>query len=104
VVLVVSGVSKIMQMMDWGDAAEFISFGAISKEDADCDADVLILVAPQNIVGNTIMTHLEEMVSFRSECSEYAPVKQIICVHQLMGSLAPKCFALLGGYRSLAKY
>jgi adenylate kinase len=68
VALTVTGVSKIMKMMDWGDAAEFISFGAISKEDADCDADVFILVAPQNIVGNTIMTNLEEMVRFRTDC------------------------------------
>lgn len=51
-----------MKMMDWGDAEDFISFGEVSAGDAECDADVFLLIAPQNVVGNTIMTNLLEMV------------------------------------------
>jgi hypothetical protein len=51
-----------MQVMDWGDAAEFVSFGKVSAEDARCDVDVFVLICPQNIVGSTIMTNLGDMV------------------------------------------
>jgi hypothetical protein len=42
--------------MDWGEATEFVSFGQVGKDEVDDTTDVYILVAPQNIVGNTIMT------------------------------------------------
>jgi hypothetical protein len=57
-----AGVSRIMSVMDWGEAAEFLTFGAAGRSQVDSATDVYILVAPQNIVGNTIMTDLSEMV------------------------------------------
>eukprot|EP00892_Ulva_mutabilis_P010208 jgi/Ulvmu1/755/UM010_0129.1 len=60
--LSLSGVARIMKMMDWGEVAEQVTFGEVSAEDAEGDADVFLLIAPQNIVGNTIMTNLSDMV------------------------------------------
>ena len=51
-----------MQRMDWGDASDFVSFGNVSASCID-DAAYYVLIAPQNVVGNTIMTPLLEMVS-----------------------------------------
>lgn len=48
--------------MDWGEVADMVTFGEVSAEDADDPADVFVLLAPQNIVGNTIMTNLSDMV------------------------------------------
>jgi hypothetical protein len=45
-----------MSVMDWGDATEFVTFGKVGKEEVDKATDVYVLIAPQNIVGNTIMT------------------------------------------------
>lgn len=45
-----------MSVMEWGDATEFVTFGKVGKDEVDEATDVYILVAPQNIVGNTIMT------------------------------------------------
>jgi hypothetical protein len=56
------GVARIMKVMDWGEAESFVSFGAVSKEDVDEQTDVFLLIAPQNIVGSTIMTNLSDMV------------------------------------------
>lgn len=57
-----AGVSRIMKVMDWGEVADMVTFGEVSAEDADDPADVFLLLAPQNIVGNTIMTNLSDMV------------------------------------------
>jgi hypothetical protein len=51
-----------MKRMDWGDAGDVTSFGEVSAEAAEGDADVFLLVCPQNVVGSTIMTKLTEMV------------------------------------------
>ena len=59
-----SGVRRIMEAMDWGDAEEFVSFGNVGANQVD-EASFYILIAPQNVVGNTIMTPLLEMVSVR---------------------------------------
>ena len=59
--LTLSGVRKIMTMMDWGDIGEFVTFGEVGHDQID-DASYYILVAPQNAVGNTILTNLGEMV------------------------------------------
>ena len=50
-----------MQRMDWGDAADFVSFGNVGASCID-DSTFYVLVSPQNVVGNTIMTPLLEMV------------------------------------------
>ena len=47
--------------MDWGDAQDFVRFGAVGGQHVD-DCDYYILIAPQNVVGNTIMTGLLDMV------------------------------------------
>ena len=47
--------------MDWGDIGEFVTFGEVGHDQID-DASYYILVAPQNAVGNTILTNLGEMV------------------------------------------
>ena len=60
-----------MEAMDWGDAVDFVSFGNVGASQVD-EASFYILIAPQNVVGNTIMTPLLEMVSVRrgnSSCS-----------------------------------
>lgn len=64
--LSLSGVRRIMEAMDWGDAINFVSFGEVGAAQID-DHDYYILISPQNVVGNTIMTDLTEMVS---ECIE----------------------------------
>ena len=60
--LSLSGVRKIMNMMDWGDIGEFVSFGEVGRDQID-KASYYILVAPQNVVGTTILTNLGDMVS-----------------------------------------
>ncbi len=47
--------------MDWGDAEDFVRFGAVGAQHID-DCDYYILLCPQNVVGNTIMTGLLDMV------------------------------------------
>jgi adenylate kinase len=64
--LSLSGVKRIMTSMDWGDAAEFVSIGAVGAAEVD-DSDFYIMVAPQNVVGNTIMTSLGEHVQAAEE-------------------------------------
>lgn len=59
--LSLSGVRKIMNMMDWGDIGEFVSFGEVGRDQID-KASYYILVAPQNVVGTTILTNLGDMV------------------------------------------
>ena len=60
--LSLSGVRRIMDNMDWGDALEFVSFGHVNPDQLD-DADFYILVAPQNVVGSPIILNLIKMVS-----------------------------------------
>lgn len=50
-----------MNMMDWGDIGEFVSFGEVGRDQID-DAAYYILIAPQNVVGSTILTNLGDMV------------------------------------------
>ena len=59
--LSLSGVRKIMNMMDWGDIGDFVSFGEVGRDQID-DASYYILIAPQNVVGSTILTNLGDMV------------------------------------------
>ena len=59
--LSLAGGRKIMERMDWGDVADFVTFGNVNASTID-DATYYVLVTPQNVVGNTIMTPLLEMV------------------------------------------
>ena len=47
--------------MDWGDIGDFVSFGEVGRDQID-DASYYILIAPQNVVGSTILTNLGDMV------------------------------------------
>ncbi|CAK0771691.1 hypothetical protein CVIRNUC_003886 [Coccomyxa viridis] len=58
--LSLSGVRRIMDNMDWGDALDFVSFGHVNPDQLD-DADFYILVAPQNVVGSPIIHNLTKM-------------------------------------------
>ena len=60
--LSLAGVRKIMEVMDWGDMKEFVQFGEVRATEVDDICSYYLLIAPQNIVGSTIMTDLKEMV------------------------------------------
>lgn len=53
--------------MDWGEATDFVRFGAVGAAHVD-ECEYYILIAPQNVVGNTIMTDLGSMVRARALC------------------------------------
>ena len=59
--LSLSGVARILEMMDWGDADEFISRGSIGGDVPQPDDDYFILIAPQNIVGYAVLPYIQEM-------------------------------------------
>ena len=69
--LQLSGVRRLLDMMDWVDAAggenllgEWVKTGALDVDELaeGDDADVVIIIAPQNIVGHSIMPKLEAFV------------------------------------------
>lgn len=64
--LSLSGVRRIMENMDWGDVFDFVSFGNVGSDHLD-ESAYYVIVAPQNVVGSTIMTKLLEMVRYCSE-------------------------------------
>ena len=49
--LSLSGVRRIMERMDWGDAGAFVGFGEVGADQIDSDCDYYVLIAPQNVVG-----------------------------------------------------
>ncbi len=49
--LSLSGVRRIMERMDWGDAGAFVGFGEVGADQIDDACDYYILIAPQNVVG-----------------------------------------------------
>ena len=49
--LSLSGVRRIMERMDWGDAGAFVGFGEVGADQITADCDFYILIAPQNVVG-----------------------------------------------------
>ena len=60
--LSLSGVRKIMERMEWGDAEEFVTLGSVGEAQID-DSHYYVLIAPQNMVGQTIVKPLLEMVT-----------------------------------------
>lgn len=74
-------------MMDWGDATEFVTFGAVGEEEVDDSTDVYILIAPQNIVGNTILTGLGEHVRSPADTDPNISRKPaVVCVQDVASS------------------
>ena len=59
---IIMGANRIMEAMDWGDASDFVRFGAVGQDQVD-DCAFYILIAPQNVVGTTIMDTLTQMVN-----------------------------------------
>ncbi|GMH33032.1 hypothetical protein BSKO_00866 [Bryopsis sp. KO-2023] len=76
--LSLAGVRRIMEAMDWGEAIDFVAFGQVGSDQID-DFDHYILIAPQNVVGSTIMTNLTEMVD-----SAVARQKPIILINPIL--------------------
>lgn len=59
--LSLNGIMRILELMDWGEAEEFISLGSIGPEVPREEDDYYILIAPQNIVGYSVLPYLQEM-------------------------------------------
>jgi adenylate kinase len=59
--LALSGVARILDLMDWGDAEAFIRRGSIGRDVPAEDDDYFILIAPQNIVGYAVLPYVAEM-------------------------------------------
>ena len=59
--LSLNGVRKILELMDWGDADEFISQDTIGGEVPQDDDSYFIVIAPQNIVGYSVLPYLQDM-------------------------------------------
>lgn len=60
--LSLSGVMRIMEAMDWGQAAEFVTFGNYGASEIREDTDFYICISPQNVTGDSIVPFLLEMV------------------------------------------
>lgn len=80
--LALASMRIVMEKMDWGSRlsdeqlapvggvgsaavntpAELIRFGALGADQVADDDDVFIIVAPQNVIGASVMTLLEDMV------------------------------------------
>lgn len=76
-----NGVSRIMKQMDWGSAAPFMSTGNIGAGEVE-GSDAFVLIAPQNIVGYSIVPFLSEMV----EAAE-AQGKPLIILNPKLGDI-----------------
>jgi len=71
--LQLAGVRRILEMMDWGDdVSPFVSFGAVGSEEVTPADDVFILIAPQNMVGASIIPDLQAMA--RAAAADDKPV------------------------------
>ncbi len=70
-----------MENMDWGEVFEFVSFGNVGSDHLD-DSAYYVIVAPQNVVGSTIMTKLLEMVRIFISCVSIKKPQEL-CVARL---------------------
>ena len=84
--LSLNGVRKLLEMMDWGSQGaelqqkKFIRFGAVGSEWVDADDEVFVVLAPQSIVGNSIVPLLQDMV-------EAAKGRPVILINGRMGDV-----------------
>jgi adenylate kinase len=60
--LQLAGVRRIMEMMDWGDGepGTFVRLGGVGAAEVAADDDLLIVIAPQNITGHSVMPFLQD--------------------------------------------
>ncbi|KAK6942236.1 hypothetical protein RJ641_027613 [Dillenia turbinata] len=69
--LQLAGTRKILEFMDWGDygaMGTFINIGSIGAKEVDDKDDLIILVAPQNAVGNCIIDDMKAMTDAAGTC------------------------------------
>jgi hypothetical protein len=76
-----NGVMRIMKGMDWGAAAPFVQTGHIGGGEVP-GADAFILVAPQNITGQSVLPFVEEMVEAAG-----AAGKPVVLVNPKLGDI-----------------
>lgn len=88
--LTLSGVRRIMEAMEWGNAAEFVRFGEVGADQIEDDCNYYILVCPQNVVGSTIITKMKEMVEKAEETN-----KRVILFNPMLKDL-PSAAGVMG--------
>lgn len=105
--LSLSGVMRIMQQMDWGEAKEFISLGNLGAAEVNgsknntridgenvqgqnSDPDVFILISPQNLTGQSVLPLLKEMTEEADKLN-----KSVILINAKLGDI-PSSGGLMG--------
>jgi adenylate kinase len=60
--LQLAGVRRIMEAMDWGDGepGTFVRLGGLGASEVAADDDILIVIAPQNITGHSVLPFLQD--------------------------------------------
>ena len=59
--MMLNGIRRIMDAMDWGEGEGFIRTGSIGPDECAPDDDVFILIAPQHITGHSVLPLLLPM-------------------------------------------
>ena len=84
--LSLNGVRKLLELMDWGPQGDalkrdgFLRFGGVGAEDVERDDDVFVILAPQSIVGCSIVAPLADMV-------DAAAGKRVITINARLGDV-----------------
>jgi len=89
--LALSGVRRILDMMDWGQAAPFVVMGQLGADVVEDEYDAYILISPQNITGHSVLPLIEEMV----EKARPNPNKKIILINPRLGDI-PSSAGVMG--------
>lgn len=87
--LALSGVRRILDMMDWGQAAPFVTMGQLGADVVEDEYDAYILISPQNITGHSVLPLIEEMVE------KEQPNKKIIMINPRLGDI-PSSAGVMG--------
>jgi len=77
--LSLSGVRRILEMMDWGEAASFVALGQVGEDQIDDETAVYILIAPQNVVNGAVIYELSDMVD-----AAEAKGKQVVLINPIL--------------------
>ena len=78
--IALSGARRVMELMDWGPAEDFISLGAVGAEEVKDEDDAYLIVAPQSIVGHSILPPL------MAHCEAAGP-RPVVLVNALLGDI-----------------
>lgn len=87
--LALSGVRRILDMMDWGQATPFVTMGQLGAHVVEDEYDAYILISPQNITGHSVLPLIEEMVE------KAQPNKKIIMINPRLGDI-PSSAGVMG--------